>query len=498
MNNLLDVVIIGAGVSGIGMACRLKRQHPGKSFKVLERRERIGGTWDLMRYPGVRSDSDMYTFGFQFRPWRSYKTLADGTSIRNYLGDTAREFEVADHVDYGIHCTAADWDSEQQLWTITATHEPTGEKRSYQARFLVSAQGYYNHDHGYRPVFKGEDQFQGQIIHPQKWPENLDYSGKKVVIIGSGATAITMVPVMAEKAAKVTMLQRSPTYIFSLPAWDRMIEILDKFLPRRWSFAIARQRNLMIWQTNYKLCMRFPNAARKFFIGQAKRLLGQSFSEKDFTPRYKPWEQRLCAVPDADLYKAIRGGRAQVVTDTIDNFTRKGIRLTSGKELDADIIVSATGLAVQMFGGMALSVDGKPCNPAEKMAYKSVLIQDLPNFAWIFGYINLSWTMKADMSSLYLCRLFEHMDQHGQAVVVPRDKENMRLETSVLDQLSAGYVSRARDLLPRQGKAMPWIVRHNYREDKKMMLRTPIADPAHLETRPHRLADQPKPLRRAA
>ena len=498
MSKVLDVVIIGAGVSGVGMACRLKSEQPNKSFLVLERRQRVGGTWDLFRYPGVRSDSDMLTYGFSFKPWRHYQTLADGTSIRNYLGDATRDYGVADRIEYGIHCTAADWDSDAQLWTISATHEPSGEKRSYQARFIVSAQGYYNHDQGYRPDFKGQEQFGGQIIHPQQWPENLDYAGKKVVVIGSGATAVTLVPAMAEKAARVTMLQRSPTYIFSLPGWDRMTQALDKVLPTQWSYAIARKRNLELWQTTYKLCKRFPNAMRKFFVGQARRHLGEHFTMKDFNPKYGPWDQRLCAVPDADLYKAIRAGRARVVTDDIAQFTKTGIRLGSGKELDADIIVTATGLSVQMFGGMALRVDGVPYDIADKMIYKSVLLQDLPNFAWIFGYINLSWTMKADMSSLYLCRLFAQMDQQRQAVVIPRDRDGVKLQGSIMDQLTAGYVQRAKHLLPRQGSSAPWQVRNDYHEDREMMLRTPVADAKHLETLPPNVASPKAPLRRAA
>jgi cation diffusion facilitator CzcD-associated flavoprotein CzcO len=498
VNKILDVVIIGAGVSGVGMACRLNAEQPNKSFVVLERRARVGGTWDLFRYPGVRSDSDMFTYGFDFKPWRDYRTLADGSSIRNYLSDTADEMGVTKHIECGIRCTAADWDSATQLWTISAIHEPSGDKRSYQARFVVSCQGYYNHDQGYRPHFEGEEQFNGQIIHPQQWPENLDYAGKKVVVIGSGATAVTLVPAMAEQAAKVTMLQRSPTYIFSLPGWDRMTELLAKVLPSSWSFAIARKRNLEIWQTTYRLCQRFPKATRKFFVGQAKRHLGERFTMKDFNPSYEPWDQRLCAVPDANLFKAIRAGRADVVTDGIARFTDKGILLASGKELEADIIVTATGLAVQMFGGMALRVDGAPYQIAEKMIYKSVLLQDLPNFAWIFGYINLSWTMKADMSSLYLCRLFEHMDRNQQAVVIPHDRGDARLESSVLDQLNAGYVQRAKQLLPRQGRHMPWIVRNRYQEDRQMMLRTPIADPQHLETQPAHQQLPPVLLRSAA
>lgn len=495
---IVDVLVIGAGVSGIGMACRLKSKLPGKTFKVLDRRARIGGTWDLFRYPGVRSDSDMYTFGYQFRPWRSYQTLADGDSIRQYLVDTAEEYEVANNIDYQLKCESANWDSEQQCWTVSATHEPSGETRQYQARFLVSASGYYNYDHGYRPYFKNEEQFGGQIIHPQQWPEGLNYEGKKVVVIGSGATAVTLVPSMADQAAKVTMLQRSPTYIYSLPGWDRITEVLDKVLPRKVTYALARKRNLEMWQTTYKLCRRYPKAMRKFFTGQAKRLLGDKYTETDFNPSYQPWDQRLCAVPDANLYKAIRSDKAEVVTDTIAKFTENGILLNSGREIEADIVISATGLSVQLFGGMAMSVDGVPYDASKKMAYKSVLMQDLPNYAWIFGYINLSWTMKADMSSLYVCRLLEHMDEQQQAVVTPRDKVGMQLKESVMAQLNAGYVKRAEDTLPRQGKASPWIVLNNYKQDKQMMLHTTIADQQCLETEPAKSGAKTKGERDAA
>jgi cation diffusion facilitator CzcD-associated flavoprotein CzcO len=497
MKDVLDVLIIGAGVSGIGMASRLRSEMPNKTFAVLERRARIGGTWDLFRYPGVRSDSDMFTYGFKFKPWTSFRTLADGSSIRSYLGDTAREYGVSDHIQYGMHCTAADWDSKRQLWTVTATHEPTGSTRQWQARFLVSGQGYYNYDKGYRPDFPGEAHFKGQLIHPQQWPENLDYAGKRVVVIGSGATAVTVVPAMADKAAKVTMLQRSPSYVFSLPGWDRLSELMSKVLPARLNYALTRRRNLFIWRTTYKLSQRFPETMKKFFVGQAKRHIGDKFRLEDFNPAYGPWDQRLCAVPDADLFKAIGSGRAEVVTDKIQQFTETGIQLASGKHLDADIVVTATGLSVQMFGGMTMRVDGQAYNIAEKMLYKSVLCQDLPNFAWIFGYINLSWTMKADMSSLYLCRLLKHMDEHGQAVVIPRDHDNAVMQTSVMDALSAGYVQRAKHLLPRQGSVMPWVVRHNYEEDRHMMLETPIAD-TRLETAPPTRVVQLEPMSRAA
>lgn len=481
-NKVYDVIIIGAGVSGVGMACRLRQECPDKSFLLLERRERIGGTWDLMRYPGIRSDSDMYTFGYQFRPWRSYQTLADGDSIRDYIADTAEDFNVEQHFAYQVHSQSANWDSEEQLWTISALRN--GEAIQYQCRFLISASGYYSYDEGYRPQFEGEENFKGDILHPQKWPENYDYSGKRVAVIGSGATAVTLVPAMAEQAAHVTMVQRSPTYIYSLPGWDRMTEVLDKMLPKNVTYAIARWRNLQMWQGVYKLSRRFPNAMRKLITNQTKRLLGDKFNEEDFSPEYAPWDQRLCAVPDADLYTAIKNNKASIETSHIERFTPEGIQLTSGKVIPADVIVTATGLNVQLFGGMKMLVDGKEYEPSSKLVYKSVLMEGLPNYSWIFGYINLSWTMKADMSSLYLCRLFKYMDENKIAVVVPEAEANARLDSSVLDQLNAGYVQRGSHLIPRQGTKEPWIVLHNYKQDKQMMLKTPIHDPEHLKTFP--------------
>lgn len=499
MEKMVDVLIIGAGVSGIGMASRLATEQPGKSFAILERKSEIGGTWAQFKYPGVRSDSDMFTYGYKFNPWREFKTLADGGSIQNYLKDTAAQYDVSQHIHYGQHCQAADWDSEAQRWTVLATDEASGKNVKWVAKFIVSAQGYYNHQTGYTPEFKGADDFSGQIIHPQHWPKDFDASGKKVVVIGSGATAVTLVPALADKAAKVTMLQRSPTYIFSVAGFDRLAYALSRLLPARWSFAIARKRNKELWQTTYKFCQRFPKMMRRLLVGLVKKHLGEAYSDKNFNPSYEPWDQRLCAVPDADLFKAIKAGRAEVVTDHIDTFTQQGIRLKSGAELEADVIVTATGLDVQLFGGMDISVDGHAYNVAEKMIYKSVLLQDLPNFAWIFGYINLSWTMKTDMSSLYICRLFAHMSKQGWGQVTPRNDDNVATDGSIMDQLSAGYVLRARHMLPRQGTAMPWIVRNNYNQDRKMMLKTAIADPC-LEGVPESVSASPKPvsIRRAA
>lgn len=476
MSKIVDVLIIGAGVSGIGMASRLRKEQPNTSFALLERKQEIGGTWSTFRYPGVRSDSDMFTYGFKFNPWRKFQTLADGNSIRNYLEDTASDFDVSAHITYGQHCTSADWDSQTQTWTVHATEEPSGDSRTWRARYIVSAQGYYSHDKGYTPDFPGADSFQGQLIHPQQWPEDLDCSGKSVVVIGSGATAVTLTPALAKTAKQVVMLQRSPTYVVSLPGVDHMTKFISNFLPESWTYAIARKRNLEMWQTTYKVCQKFPKMTRRLFVGLAKRKLGDAYSDKNFNPHYEPWDQRLCAVPDADLFNVVRERKAEVLTDHIERFTEKGIQLKSGRHLDADIIVTATGLSLQMFGGMKINVDSQPYQVAEKMIYKSVLLQDLPNFAWIVGYINLSWTMKADMSSLYICRMLEHMRKNGLGQITPRDTENSMLDECILGQLTAGYVARANHLMPRQGKQQPWEVRNNYAKDKKMMLSAQLDD----------------------
>ena len=476
MSKILDVLIIGAGVSGIGMASRLAMHCPDKSFAILERRKRIGGTWDLFRYPGIRSDSDMYTFGFNFRPWASYKTLADGPSIREYLADTAQHFDVQDKIHFNLKTESANWSSQDNCWTVTTHNEATGESEIFRARFMVAATGYYNYDAGYKPSFENESDFKGQIIHPQHWPENLDYQDKKVVIIGSGATAVTLVPFMVDKAAHVTMLQRSPTYIFAIPAFDKLSALLGKVLPASLNYRLARRRNLFIWRKMYKACKRFPNLTRRFIINQAKKQVGEQFREKDFSPNYAPWDQRLCAAPDGDLFKAIKSGRASIETGKISRFTETGILLESGEELKADIIISATGLNLQMLGGMQISVDDEEKILSKKMLYKGALIEDLPNMSWVIGYVNLSWTMKADLTSEYVCRLLQHMDENGYTVARPVDHDNCRINESVLGALNAGYVNRADSTLPRQGNKAPWQVLHKYEEDREIMLSQPISD----------------------
>ncbi|MET4028282.1 monooxygenase [Marinobacter sp. MBR-99] len=471
-----DVLIIGAGVSGIGMACHLKRECPGKRFAILERRQSLGGTWDLFRYPGIRSDSDMFTFGYNFRPWTGGKVLADGASIKQYVADTARENDVERNIRYGVAVKTADWSSEEKCWKLTAVNEKTGEAETYTASFLVGCTGYYNYDQGYKPDFPGEKDFKGQVVHPQHWPENLDYSGKKVVVIGSGATAITLVPTMAEKAAHVTMLQRSPTYLMPLPSTDKVTLALQKVLPEKAAYRLTRARNISISRLLYERSRKSPKAMRRLFLSVIKRQLKGKADMRHFTPDYNPWDQRLCVVKDGDLFDAIKAGTASIKTDHIERFTDTGIRLKSGEELEADIIIPATGLDIQMLGGIQPTVDGQGVVLKEKVIYKNVMVEGMPNAAMIFGYTNISWTLKADIASEYLCRLINHMDRKGYQVVVPRDTENSLGNDTILGSLDAGYIKRAEDRLPRQGTHGPWKASQNYLQDVKILRFEPIED----------------------
>ena len=471
-----DVLIIGAGVSGIGMACHLKRECPGKRFAILERRQSLGGTWDLFRYPGIRSDSDMFTFGYNFRPWTGGKVLADGASIKQYVADTARENDVERNIRYGVAVKTADWSSEEKCWKLTAENEKTGEAETYTASFLVGCTGYYNYDQGYKPDFPGEKDFKGQVVHPQHWPENLDYSGKKVVVIGSGATAITLVPTMSEKAAHVTMLQRSPTYLMPLPSTDKVTLALQKVLPEKAAYRLTRARNISISRLLYERSRKSPKAMRRLFLSVIKRQLKGKADMRHFTPDYNPWDQRLCVVKDGDLFDAIKAGTASIKTDHIERFTETGIRLRSGEELEADIIIPATGLDIQMLGGIQPTVDGQGVVLKEKVIYKNVMVEGMPNSAMIFGYTNISWTLKADIASEYLCRLINHMDRKGYQVVVPRDTENSLGNDTILGSLDAGYIKRAEDRLPRQGTHGPWKASQNYLQDVKILRFEPIED----------------------
>jgi cation diffusion facilitator CzcD-associated flavoprotein CzcO len=471
-------LIIGAGLSGIGMACHLAKECPDKRVGILERRSAIGGTWDLFRYPGIRSDSDMFSFSYKFRPWHEPKVLADGPSIRRYIADTAREYGVDKCIQFGLKILRAAWSSEQRCWTVTAQKEGSGETSTVTCKYLITCAGYYNHDRGYRPDFPGLERFQGICIHPQHWPEGLDYRGKRVVVIGSGATAVTLVPAMADQAEHVTMLQRSPSYVVSVPAYDKISAALQTVLPARWVYGLARWRNIRLHSVKYKAVKRWPQRIRSRLLSQVEKQLGKGADMQHFSPKYNPWDQRICAVPDGDLFKVIREGKASVVTDHIETFTETGIRLKSGETLDADIIITATGMQLQSLGGMEVQVDGQPRHASSLMTYKSVLMQDLPNMANLFGYIGAPWTLKVDLAANYICRLLNHMDSRGYDVVTPRALAGEMLDETVMDALQSGYVQRGRSSLPRQGRALPWRVLHDFDTDREMLMKHPIDDAA--------------------
>ncbi len=471
MANNYDIIIIGAGISGIGMACHLAQKAPGKSMLILERRDNIGGTWDLFRYPGVRSDSDMMSFSFEFRPWDSEQVLADGASIKAYLKETADEYDIFSKIRFGVQADHANWSSAEKRWTLNVSHPASDEKEQLHCQFLISGAGYYDHEQGYLPEFPGKADFQGQFIHPQHWPEHLDYTDKKVVVIGSGATAVTLVPAMAEEAAHVTMLQRSPGYIFAIPAKDKLLIFLRKYINNDTARSLSRKLNITIQRIVYKLSRRFPGMMRRFLLKRVEARLHGKADMADFTPDYMPWDQRLAAVPRGDLFKVIRSGKASVVTDKITTFTESGITLASGKQLDADIIIAATGLNLKIMGGMTVSIDGETQTIQEKMTYKGVLIQDIPNMAYLFGYTNAAWTLKVDMAADYLCRLFNEMDYRNARLVVPHAIDETATNESIMDSLNAGYIRRGQDALPRQGSSPLWRVQHHLEKDKKMFKR---------------------------
>ena len=462
MSEHVDVLIIGAGLSGIGAACRLRTEHPERSVAVLEARETSGGTWDLFRYPGIRSDSDMFTFGFKWRPWPGDTALADGASILDYLRTVAREYDVERLIRYRHRVVSASWDSATSLWTVEVDHD--GEPRTLTTNLLWACGGYYDYDQGFAPDFPGQEEFRGTIVHPQHWPEDLDYTGRKVVVIGSGATAVTLVPAMAEAgAAHVTMLQRSPTYILSLPGRDPVATRLKR-LPTRISYPIVRWKAILLAVATYQLAQRRPGLVKKALRAMtAKQLPAGVDVDVHFKPAYNPWDQRLCFVPDGDLFKAMRSGKASVVTDHIESFTETGIRLTSGAELEADVIVTATGLTLKAMGGVELVVDGTPVKMPETMTYKALMLSDVPNFVFTIGYTNASWTLKADLVADFVCRLLTYMDEHGvRRVVAPRDPS---VGEQRLIDFSSGYILRALDELPRQGDREPWKLRQNYLKD---------------------------------
>ncbi|HVP85530.1 MAG TPA: NAD(P)/FAD-dependent oxidoreductase [Rhizomicrobium sp.] len=456
-----DVIIVGAGLSGIGAGYHLQANCPNKTYAILEGREAIGGTWDIFRYPGIRSDSDMYTLGYSFKPWREAKAIADGPSIRKYVRDTAAENGIDKKIRYRHMVKRANWSTPDSRWTVEAEVGPEKRIVRYTCNFLFMCSGYYSYAGGYTPDFAGTESFQGKIVHPQKWPEDLDYKNKRVVIIGSGATAVTLVPEMAKDAAHVTMLQRSPTFVVSRPAEDKLANWLRAKLPAMTAYGITRWRNVLLGMFFFKLSRSRPEQVKRNLIAMVRKELGPDYDVKThFTPRYNPWDQRVCLVPDSDLFQSIRSGKSSVVTDQIETFTPKGLKLKSGKELEADIIVTATGLALELLGGMQVSIDGVAKNMSKTMSYKGMMYSDVPNLASAFGYTNASWTLKCDLTCEYVCRILNHMDRTGTTQCTPRKNPDVQ-EAPWID-FSSGYIQRAANVLPKQGTTKPWKLYQNY------------------------------------
>ena len=459
----VDVLIVGAGLSGIGAGYHLQKNCPGKSYAILEGREAIGGTWDLFRYPGIRSDSDMYTLGYAFKPWTEAKAIADGPSILSYVRQTAAENGIEQHIRFNTLVKAAAWSTEEALWTVTV--EKGGVVETYTCAFLFLCGGYYSYRGGYEPAFPGREAFKGRVVHPQAWPADLDYAGKKVVVIGSGATAVTLVPEMAKTAAHVTMLQRSPTYVVSRPAEDRFANGLRKWLPAKLAYGLVRWRNVMFQLWFYRMARKNPGQVKKAILDMVRSELGPDYDVgTHFTPSYNPWDQRLCLVPDADLFAAIKNGKAEVVTDHIETFTEGGIKLKSGKTLEADVIVTATGLNLEVFNGMAISVDGQRIEAGKTFAYKGMMYSGVPNLASSFGYTNASWTLKCDLTCEYVSRVLNHMTRTGMRQATPRLDDPDMAPAPYLD-FSSGYVTRAMDKFPKQGTKAPWRLDQNYAVD---------------------------------
>lgn len=460
-----DVLIVGAGLSGIGAGYHLQARCPGKTYAILEARERSGGTWDLFQYPGIRSDSDMYTLGYSFRPWTNAQAIADGPSILEYVRRTASDYGIDRKIRYQHRVVSAAWSSDEAKWTVQIERGPGREPQQLSCHFLYMCSGYYRYEGGYTPTFAGAERFQGRIVHPQQWTPDIDYAGKRVVVIGSGATAVTLVPSMARTAAHVTMLQRSPTYILALPGQDALANLLRRYLPSKLAYGITRWKNVLFGMAFFQLCRRAPTFVRNLVLNGIRKALGPAYPvEKDFSPSYKPWDQRMCLVPDGDLFRAIKRGQASIVTDHIDTFTEHGIRLQSGTELPADLIVTATGLNLVALGGMKVSVDGREIDLSKTLNYKGMMCSDVPNLAAALGYTNASWTLKCDLTSEYVCRLLTHMDEQGYRQCTPRNRDPSVEEQPLID-FSSSYVLRAIDSFPKQGSKAPWRLYQNYALD---------------------------------
>lgn len=469
MEKHIDILIVGAGISGIGLAVHLSKHCPQRQFDIIERRESFGGTWDFFKYPGIRSDSDMSTFGFNFKPWQKANVLADGASIKGYLLEVLDEYKLKEKIHFQHRVLAANYDSTQKKWLVEI-EDANQKKQTWIANFVLGCTGYYNYDQGFQPNFPNQQAFKGQLIHPQFWPADLQYAGKKVVIIGSGATAITLVPALAKGGAEhVTMLQRSPTYIASVPSIDFIYDKMRKVLPEDLAYKLTRARNIGMQRGIYALAQKQPKLLRKLLLKSIEMQLKGKVDMKHFTPSYNPWDQRLCVVPDGDLFKILRSGQASIETDQIEQFTEKGILLKSGQHLDADIIVSATGLEIQILGGIKATIDGKPMDTSKHMLYQGIMVSDVPNMAMIIGYINASWTLKVDIAAEYICRLINYMDKNGYDEVIAQGDQTELMEDTVMGSLSSGYIARAEDVMPKQGKHAPWNVTNNYLADRKIL-----------------------------
>ncbi|MFM0503532.1 NAD(P)/FAD-dependent oxidoreductase [Paraburkholderia caffeinilytica] len=472
-----DILIIGAGMSGIGAAYHLQHLLPGKRYAILESRTELGGTWSLFRYPGIRSDSDMYTFGYGFRPWTGEKTIADGESILTYVRDTAKEYGIDRHIRFGQRVVSAAWSSPDACWIVEVETVGTGASVRYRCGFLYLCSGYYDYEKGYTPTFPGQDAFAGKIIHPQHWPQDFDHTGKRIVVIGSGATAVTLIPALSDRAAQVTMLQRSPTYIAPLPARNAFADRLRRMLPARSAHQLIRARIVAVSMFYYQLARRFPSLVKKMIRRSQQRFLPADYAfDTHFNPSYDPWDQRVCVVPDGDMFKAIASGRAAVVTDHIDAFERDGIRLKSGRTLPADVIVTATGLKLKAFGGIRMTIDDVPVEPGSTYTYQGVMLGNVPNLAFCVGYINASWTLRADLSSAFVCRVLAHMDKHGFKKVRPVADHDALQPPRPLLGFNSGYVLRSVDAFPKQSDRAPWRLRQNYLLDLLGLRLRPLND----------------------
>lgn len=477
--NHVDVIIVGAGLSGIGAAYQLQTTCPNKTYTILESRNATGGTWDLFRYPGIRSDSDMHTLGYSFKPWLDAKSIADGPSINKYVSETATENNIDKHIRFNHMVKSAAWCSKEGRWSVEVSRE--GGTETLSCNFLYLCSGYYDYEKGYTPEFEGMDSFKGDLIHPQFWPESLDYKNKRVVVIGSGATAMTLVPSLAEDAASITMLQRSPTYVVSAPDEDRLANMLRKFLPSKMAYAITRFKNIHLQNFVYQRSRTKPEGLKKMLLDRVRTELGPDYDvDKHFTPSYNPWDQRMCLVPNSDLFKAIRSGKASVVTDEIASFTENGINLKSGESLQADIIVTATGLNLKVLGGIQFSVDEKEVRLPDSYSYKGMMYSDVPNLVHTFGYINASWTLRADINSEYVCRLLTRMDELNSKQCTPKIREEDKDMATLpwIDDFTPGYMKRNLHLFPKQGDKDPWRNTQNYTQDKKMIRKAPLEDGA--------------------